>query len=209
MSSVLDSRVNSIAHVGGCITWRRPCTLPAKHTIDDTTPLLEPALRVLIARRSVRIGDEVNLSVEVVLHPGLEPIGSNAANAECAHDWVLVRTCAEVGGATDVVCDNLRVGVDVAGLVEVQTKEELEASGVGVVEELADGACRPRLARLADIEGEGVNAEGLSLVYIELCMTAAFCDSADLRRDRRVNANILDMDGTWVGRRSYHVVAVN
>jgi hypothetical protein len=177
---ILDSRVDSIAHVGWSITRRRPGTLPAKHTVDNATPLLEPCLRVLVALRSIRVGDEVDLSIEVILHPRLKPVGANATDTERAHDGVIVGTSPEIGRPTDVVCDNLRVGIDVAGLVEVETEEELEACGVGMIEKLADGARRPWLTGLADVEGESFYAQGLGLVYIKLCMTTAFCDSANL-----------------------------
>lgn len=180
MSSILHRRVNRIAHIRRRIPWRRPRRLPPKHAVHHIPPLPEPALGVLVPGGPISIGDEVDVPVEVALDPRLEALGADVADTKGAHDGVGVGPGAEVRGAGDVVGDDLGVGVDVTGLVEVKAEKELEAGVVGVVEELADSARGPRLVGLADVEGEGVDAQGEGLVDVELCMAATLCDGSDL-----------------------------
>lgn len=124
--------------------------------------------------------EEVHLSAKDVLLPRLESVHSNLADAEGADDGIVVRSSGEVRRAGRIVVEDVGVGIDISLLVEVQTEEELEVCGVGVVKELADGALSPISIRRAEIEGECIDTQGQGLVDVELGVSTAFSDAPNL-----------------------------
>lgn len=171
MGRFLDRHIERIRHVLRGVSILGPGRLPAKDTIDGVGPRLEPSHGVIVSRRVIGVGDEVDVVRQRLPGPGAELLGGVVAGAEGADHGEVVHAGAQVGGAADVVLDGLGEGVDVRLRVEVETEEELEAGGfgdvVGVVEEQLESRVGPPLARGAEVEGEGVEVQGDGIFDID------------------------------------------